>query len=129
VQVFFGKIELAGQRAESVSGFVIRTQNAIDVEECFRADDVTIFDRKNKRTTITFTARRLHATPEEAATFITEHTLDLYGKGTVKLVTQRGNRFLYGAGIEYGEGSYKGCTSTFKYTIQGGRISKEVKPQ
>ena len=129
MKVFFNTIELAGERAKSVSGFIIRTQNADQIEELFRAPDVKIFERGNKRTTVTFSTHRLHENPEEAATFVMEHTIDLYGKGTVKLMNARGNRFLYGATVDLGEGSYNGSTSLFKYTIIGGRISKKVLAQ
>jgi hypothetical protein len=127
MQVFFDKIELAGTGVKSVSGFIIRTQNALDVEECFRADDVEVFDRNNKKTSVTFSTHREHATPEAAFTFCVEHTAEVDGIGTIKIIGARGTRYLYGAGVDDCQGSYKGCSSTFRYSIIGGRISREVK--
>lgn len=120
---------LADHGVTTVADFRFAGQRTIEVVDLIRAADVRIFDRKNRRSTVTFRVSREHDSHAAAEQFIFDHEMACPATGmlTIECITPSGARKYYyirGVGIEVVEATYKGSTTFHTYNIVGGMITK-----
>lgn len=119
---------------DALNNFKINGQRISEAVELPRADAISVLDRKNVRTTISFDVTRLHDTIEEAIEFLLMHNVGLNEAGAIGrfTITSRDEngaeteRFLDSAIVESNAGSHNGITSFFSYNVVGGLLKNSV---
>ena len=105
-----------------------RVNRKIQVQEIFRAEQVTTFDRGNRQTTTIFEITRTFPSQEEADVFVLEHEETIPSSGLVSFTAfmpngQKVVRYLAGGKVESHELVEQiGVTTRHQYTITGGTI-------
>jgi hypothetical protein len=109
-----------------------RVRRKIQVQELFRADQVSTFDRGNRETTATFEITRTFPTQEEADVYVLEHEDTIPSSGLVAFTAFQPNgqkvvRFLAGGKVQNHELIEQiGVTTRHQYTIVGGEVQKTM---
>ena len=127
MKVKIEKTWLAQGEHESVAGFRINGQRLTQTAQFLRAEAISVFDRKNHQTTVTFSITRLHESTQDAEVFILEHSTGLKHSGLIAFIAQGSHgretvRYLQAACITVDDASYIGLSTRHNYTIIGGRI-------
>jgi hypothetical protein len=107
-----------------------RVNRNIQVQEIFRADQVSTFDRGNRKTVATFEITRTFPTQDEADVYVLEHEETVPSSGLVSFTAFHANgqkvvRYLAGGKLESHELIEQiGVTTRHQYTITGGLIQQ-----
>lgn len=117
--------ELADHGYTSPDNLRINGETMADTAEYLRAAAVEVFDRGNRRTSISFSVTRTHASLEAAELFILKHETTLPRRGLIEFEAHqgRGRAWLYDAVLTQASCSHKGVTSVHDYAILGGAVS------
>lgn len=117
--------ELAGHGPTAPANLRINGQTVAEAAEYLRAATVEVFDRGHRRTTITFSVTRIHASLETAELYLLKHETTLPRRGLVEFeVWQgRGRAWWYDAVLIQSACSHQGVTSFHEYTLVGGAVS------
>ena len=133
--VSIGTFQLCdGTRAGGVGVTRLRfkVDRKIQVQEIFRAPEITTFDRGNRKTTATFEVSRTFPTQEEADVYILNHEATIPSSGTVAFTAFQPNgqkvvRYLAPGNVLAHELVEQiGVTTRHQYTIVGGTIQQTV---
>jgi len=109
-----------------------RVNRKIQVQEIFRAEQVSTFDRGNRQTTATFEITRTFPSQEEADVYVLEHEETVPSSGLVSFTAFQPNgqkvvRYLAGGKLESHELIEQiGVTTRHQYTITGGIIQQTI---
>lgn len=111
------------------SNFAVNGERLLDEHGFFRADFISVFDRKNRKTTITFNTKKQHATPFDAILFACDHSIDIPALALICLeisdVGKVAQRWLKNGGISLvGIPRQLGAATWQTYRIVGGQFLK-----
>jgi len=117
-------------KSTAVSDFRINREVAGQIAEFVRAAQVKTFDRKNRKTSISFSVAREHTTIRNCEAWILEHSTKLPNSGLVTLQAKSDSgasseRYLQDAVLVVAESHYEGASSFHTYQIIGGDILTE----
>jgi hypothetical protein len=107
-----------------------RVERKLQVQEIFRAQEVSTFDRGNRKTTVTFEVSQTFPSQEEADVFVLTQEDNIPSKGIVTFTAIKPNgqkvvRYLAGGKVESHELVEQiGVTTRYQYTIVGGTIQQ-----
>lgn len=130
MKIKWGSIELAREGTEQVSGYRITGKRGDETTDLFRAEQVESFPRGNASTSVSFASTRKHSSAAEAEFFVNDHVLECQLQEPSTLVITCGTggiRSIYNAKLDTVDGSYYGCSTTFRYSFSGGAVETEVK--
>ncbi len=105
----------------------VREQRALQVAEFFRANTVGVFDRLNRRITLSFEVNRVFPSVDAAQTFLLQHSQLMPTSGLV-IITAEGDGggyplfFLPSADIALVEGRHTGVNTRHSYSITAPNI-------
>jgi hypothetical protein len=134
VKVKIGTTWLAGHPDDpyksQVSGWRQNGTRLIQEARYLRAEDVQVFDRRNKQTRISFSVTRYHSTTDAAEAFAVQHFDDIPGRAHITIEIQREGggtilRYLRNAVILSVDSTLHGRTTRHTYQITGGAILKQ----
>ena len=123
----YNSLDGAQVKTTAVNNFRISQQRSDQVAEYFRGASVQVFDRGNKRTSVTFEVARLHPTLRASEVYVLEHATKIPNRGLVILESKTPNgpvtrRYLNNAECEVVDASYEGVSTFHSYQILGGEI-------
>ena len=126
-------VELAGEGAKGVNGFTLGNQRIVQLQDFTRALSGDAVARGGRRSNLSFSVTRQHADLREAELFVLLHGEELPPEGLLTIQCQgyngsRTTRYLL-AVLNTDEGSYHGCSSTFRYQLTGKGALSITKPQ
>ena len=119
---------LANGGRESIDGLAIDGQRIVQVGTFIRAEEITPFARKNKKTTITFSVSREHNSIEDCGNFILTHAAELPFQGTLHMISIAAGgaeyeKILPNATIISDRSRQMGQSSFHSYTFIGGQLT------
>jgi hypothetical protein len=123
-------IQITGTKAvEGVSGGVLTHARLAEQIARIRAESVRFRDRRNISNTLAFSISREHATVGDAGLYWLTHAQSLPAacNVTFRVLQAGGSTFaevtLPDAIVHASQGDWQGCSTTFNYTIQGGKFN------
>lgn len=117
--------ELAGHGHTSPADLRINGELVAETAEYLRATVVDVFNRGNRRTSVTFSVTREHASVEAAQLYLLRHEVNVPRSGLVTFEAEqaRGSLWMYDAVLNTVSSSHVGATTLHSYSILGGEIS------
>lgn len=109
----------AGPSGLSLSGAI-----GAQVQENLRADDVVIYNRKNRRSDLSFGVKRQCASIGAAETWAMLHPVTVTRSGTVTMTTGAGAVKMLNAVLTTVKCSTVGSTVLVDYAIAGGKLEQ-----
>lgn len=109
-----------------VTGLKFRVERLIQVQQIFRANQVSTYNRGNRNTKLTFDVIQTFATPDDADEFVLNQEIQIPSSGLVTLTAVKPNgqkvvRYLPGGKLESHELVEQiGVTTRYQYVIVGG---------
>jgi hypothetical protein len=105
----------------------VREQRNLQVAEFFRSNTVGVFDRLNRRVTLTFEVSRIFNTVDAAQTFLLRHSQLMPTSGLVTVVAEGDGGgyplfYLPSADISVVEGGHTGVNTRHQYQITAPNI-------
>lgn len=106
----------------SPANLVIDGGRILQIDDLVRATHVSIKDRSNKSTTISFSVNREHKSYADAQVFCLEHNEELPGVGALRIDMRKDNggliaRLCERAGLQGVRTYHKGCRTESSYVF------------
>lgn len=124
MKIKFAKITLADSGAGMpVQDLRVRGLRAGEVVEYPEAEEVGLFDRKNRSKGITFGSEREHASEADAQAFVAQHDEELPVQDVLEMICGAGRmerKLFLPALLTEIESSAKGCRSYHRYSFVTG---------
>jgi len=130
MDVFFNDVPFGSvTRALASSGLRLTRQSNHDVAERLRAHGVAIFDRKNRRTSLSFTTVIIKTTVKDAEDGILDLAMETPTNADVKFVCGTGanlsTAWLRSAGINITDIHAVGCNIFASFDVVGGALERD----
>lgn len=92
------------------------------IAEFLRADDVTVYNRKNRKAQVSFDVKRLCASVDAAETYCNMHPWTVTRSGTLTITTTGGSLRILTATLKTVSCTFTGATVFVSYLIIGGKV-------
>lgn len=120
-----GNIDLAPGGRSGPSNLVIEWDAQLEEAGSVKGEYVSILDRKNKATRISFNVQREHDSVMDAELFILQHVKNVPSKANIELragdTSSAASVFFRDAGIKTGKCSHIGLRTFHSYNIVAGK--------
>ncbi len=121
MQLQIGTVPLTGEVPdESVCDFKGAPVSALQESPAIGAAGVVFFPRGNRKSTVTFTINRTHASAEAAADFLIRHESQFPVQGLFTYKTDVGELYLAAAVADVTSYTFLGASTTHAYRVVGG---------
>jgi hypothetical protein len=127
VKFTFEKYVLSDDGQMSPASLVLDGSRVIQVDELVRGGHLSIIDRQNKATRISFSVNREHASYSAAQQFCVEHNDALPGTGELLIEMRKDNgglvsRVCKNAGLQSVRSVHRGCRTETAYVFVCGEF-------
>lgn len=122
MQVKIDSVVLAPGGRAGPSGLSMRCSRSDQIRRAVRAAEVTVFNRKNLMTVVSFRVYRVHADAAAAAAFMIDHAAAANRVGLIEFRQGSAVRTMTGSCVVE-SAALIGRSTVFDYTLTGGALS------